>query len=68
MATQHNSTEDTGPPGPIQAPLLAVAVSAALAIGTGLLDSWPAAVTVFLTTMGLFGARGIRRRSGPEEQ
>ncbi|WP_433679694.1 hypothetical protein [Nocardia sp. CA-119907] len=56
---------DESPPRPIVHPLLALAVSVLLAAATGLLVDWTAAVTVFVTTVGLLGVQKAHSRRLP---
>ncbi|WP_330184574.1 hypothetical protein OHB26_13835 [Nocardia sp. NBC_01503] len=68
MSTHNRQPEGTGPPRPAIHPVFALVISVGLAVGTGLLADWPAAVTVFVTTLGVFGANERRRSSGTEEE
>ncbi|RDI52091.1 hypothetical protein [Nocardia mexicana] len=63
--------ENLPPPRSSLPPILAVLLSAALAAGVGVVSGdWASAVTVFVTSAGLLGAREVRerrRRSCEEE-
>ncbi|MFJ1459561.1 hypothetical protein [Nocardia wallacei] len=55
--------ENLPPPRSPLHPVLAVVLSAALAAAVGIVSGdWPSAVTVFVTSAGLLGAREIRQR------
>ncbi|MBB5914329.1 hypothetical protein BJY24_003196 [Nocardia transvalensis] len=55
--------ENLPPPRSPLHPVLAVAVSAGLGAGVGFVSGdWPSAVTVFVTSAGLLGARQMRER------
>ncbi|MFD9614899.1 hypothetical protein ACFWWS_36595 [Streptomyces sp. NPDC059083] len=58
MSVTQSSTEKPTPPpdGNHVHPLVALSLAVSLATAAGLLTNWPAAITVFLTVLGVFSA------------